>query len=130
MTDRACLLNDYRMSGRPIRAKYKHFNTTWGKLLTIHLYLLFFLYGLVIVQARMRNLVWLLRFSCLPIRNIVPTHLRECPSMSYDHAEVFVRRLSHPGNFSVARAEFTGLEHLVVLSNDFLVWCTFPLSAF
>ena len=60
--DRASLFTDHKISGRPIRAKYKHYKTILGAYLwqfsnRFH----FFFFDVVVIDAKNRYFVELLR---------------------------------------------------------------------
>ena len=100
-----------------------------SKLLTIHLYfqVLPFWFGDHPNKDEKRCIVAL--SFCLPVRNTVPRifeHVLPCRKTTL---KFFARGLSHPGNFLGCSSRNTRLKHLVVLSNDFLVWFAFPLGA-
>ena len=105
VTDRASLLTDHRMSGRPIRAKCKHFKTIWEQ--TSDNSPLFSNSSFLIWWSSKQGWETLYGCSVFLFANSQhrSTHFRACPSTSWDHAEVFARSLSHPVNCSVAPAE-------------------------
>ena len=127
MAARASLITDQKMSGLPIRAKYKHFKTICE-------------HTLIILQLIQAPAPWLddhpskdlklctsaLAF-CVPIHN-VSTQFWARPSMSQNNATVFAWRFSHPGSFSVAAAEIRDSNiSLYSFFTDF-VHFTFTLS--
>ena len=83
VTDRANLLTDHRVSGRPVRARYKHFKTTWEQ--TSENSPLFSSFSFLVWWSSNQGLKTLKSCSTFLFANSQyrSTHFRACPSESY-----------------------------------------------
>ena len=90
-----------RMSGRPIRATYKHVTTIS---------------------------LWSCSTFLFASSQYRSTHFWSCPSTLQDHATVCAWGFSHPNNFPLLQQKNTWLKHLLILFNNWLIRFAFTLS--
>ena len=117
LTDRASLLTDHRMSGRPIRAKYKLFNKIWEQTSDNSPLFSFFFFWFGGRPNKDEKLWKVAASFCLPILNFEHVFPSRRTTLK------FLREVwSHPGNFSVAPAEIRD-SNILLYCPIFFLFC-------
>ena len=124
--DRANLFTDHRISGRPIRAKYKHFRTIWehsfdNSPTDFNSSSLKWWSSMLGVDT-----LWSWRVVLFANSQFRSTHFLAWPSITKDHEEI--RRFSEYGSFSVLLRWNSGFKHGSVIVNNVFAYFTLSLS--